>query len=76
VGCRGPVLRVEVADRVPGAVAPTKQPSGSKGRGLLIVEKLSRRWGTVAAPDGKVVWFELWLPRTDGTGDGADDAFR
>ena len=35
-------------------------PESVGGRGMLIVEKLSRRWGTFLDPDGgKVVWFEL-----------------
>ena len=53
-------FRVELTDgstRLPsqrdfGTSAPT-------GRGLLLVEELSTRWGAHAVPDGKVVWFEI-----------------
>lgn len=33
-------------------------PSQVGGRGLMIVERLSSRWGTDMRPDGKVVWSE------------------
>ncbi len=33
------------------------------GRGLALVSNLSRRWGTSRQPVGKVVWFELPLPK-------------
>jgi len=42
-----PVLR--------GPVAPTVEG----GRGLLVVELLSRAWGITPTPDGKVVWASL-----------------
>ncbi|MDT0469609.1 SpoIIE family protein phosphatase [Streptomyces gibsoniae] len=31
------------------------------GRGLLLVSKLSRRWGTRCTPDGKLIWAEQQL---------------
>ncbi|WP_019059802.1 ATP-binding protein [Streptomyces prunicolor] len=61
---RGTHLIVEVADpdvRPPllqGAVAPTAE----SGRGLLIVESVSKEWGYYFPPTGgKVVWCSLAL---------------
>ena len=58
----GNTVRVEVTDRGSGrphvlSPAPT-QPSG---RGLRIVENLSRSWGVTPHAAGKTVWFELRL---------------
>ena len=33
------------------------------GRGLILVACLASRWGAHRTSDGKVVWFELPLPR-------------
>ena len=35
------------------------------GRGMVIVEALSRRWGSDSLPTGKVVWAELTTTSTD-----------
>lgn len=56
----GQFLRVEVSDtgtgvprrRVPG-------PLDEDGRGLALVDLLSRRWGVVGSGDGKTVWFDV-----------------
>ncbi|MFJ5018593.1 ATP-binding protein [Streptomyces griseoluteus] len=32
-----------------------------RGRGLLIVDSLTCRWGTEMYPWGKQVWGELWM---------------
>lgn len=53
-------LRVEVADdspRLPSLVPSA--PDDPSGRGLLIVDRLARRWGADPMPDGKVVWFDV-----------------
>ncbi|GAA4204223.1 ATP-binding protein [Actinocatenispora rupis] len=52
---------VEVADSDPHPPCPrlADDPLSTSGRGLLIVERLSRRWGVRALPVGKVVWAEL-----------------
>ena len=53
-------VRVEVGDaeaRVP--VPRARSVEATSGRGLLLVEALSRSWGTERRADGKVVWFEL-----------------
>lgn len=53
-------LRIEVEDGVaqlPSALALT--PDSEHGRGLLLIEALSQRWGATPTAGGKVVWFEL-----------------
>jgi hypothetical protein len=53
-------LRVEVDDPstdAPGLLHPG--PFDFGGRGLLLVDKLSDRWGTEFRSGGKTVWFEL-----------------
>lgn len=53
-------LRVAVADSDPRL--PTAQLAAidaERGRGLLLVEALSSRWGATPQGAGKSVWFEL-----------------
>jgi serine/threonine-protein kinase RsbW len=53
-------IRVEVRDTGRGQpVLRSPTPVEPTGRGLLIVEALSRAWGTVDSPRGKTVWFTL-----------------
>jgi hypothetical protein len=40
------------------------------GRGLFLVAQMAERWGTRYTPEGKVIWAELALPRSDGSLDG------
>lgn len=58
-------VRVEVRDT---SVVPVQRRSRSTeaatGRGLLLLDALSERWGTENRHDGKVVWFELALDET------------
>ncbi|MFD7284962.1 ATP-binding protein [Streptomyces sp. NPDC059863] len=58
-------LYVEVWDRsdeVPGTKHPTAD--AEDGRGLLLVEALTKRWGTSRPPvGGKIVWAELALSK-------------
>jgi anti-sigma regulatory factor (Ser/Thr protein kinase) len=58
-------FRVEVHDQ--SSVTPTPQLSGGiapRGRGLMLVERLSSEWGVDPSPrGGKQVWFQLRLPR-------------
>jgi anti-sigma regulatory factor (Ser/Thr protein kinase) len=57
-------LLVEVSDD--NHNLPSLEPAESmdeRGRGLHLVSKLSERWGTARKAVGKVVWFELGLPR-------------
>jgi anti-sigma regulatory factor (Ser/Thr protein kinase) len=53
-------IRVEVRDAGRGQpVLRSPTPVEPSGRGLRIVEALSRAWGTVDSPNGKTVWFTL-----------------
>ncbi|MEU7022713.1 ATP-binding protein [Streptomyces sp. NPDC048717] len=58
-----PTLRVEVSDPLPEW--PTTRlagPDDEGGRGLQLVARSARRWGTRVGGSGKTVWFELALP--------------
>lgn len=57
---------IEVGVRDEGETLPTTAveappPSVPRGRGLIIVDRLSASWGVIPAepPPGKTVWFEL-----------------
>ncbi|MFI6442997.1 ATP-binding protein [Kitasatospora sp. NPDC050543] len=53
-------LRVEVRDSsraLPCLIVA--EPGGLTGRGLMVVDELSDRWGADLLPRGKSVWFEL-----------------
>lgn len=56
------VLRFDVRDvgssGIP-TIRPPASPDDTHGRGLLLVEALSDRWGTIGEGDSKVVWFEM-----------------
>jgi anti-sigma regulatory factor (Ser/Thr protein kinase) len=59
----GSGLRVEVSDGERRAPLAARQASTTEmaegGRGLLLVNGLSDRWGWAGNGRGKVVWFEL-----------------
>jgi anti-sigma regulatory factor (Ser/Thr protein kinase) len=60
------VLRVEVCDGGPGFVPPAVPRPGPEGggNGLVLLARMSSRWG-VACDDGACVWFERALsPRS------------
>ncbi|WP_308434395.1 ATP-binding protein [Streptomyces litmocidini] len=49
---------MEVADGVPGAVrAKAAGPLDEGGRGLVLVEAVTDRWGVEERAGGKTVWF-------------------
>ncbi|MEU8538835.1 ATP-binding protein [Streptomyces sp. NPDC048717] len=53
-------IRIEVRD--PSRGLPCLMPVhelDTSGRGLMLVDKLSDRWGVDLAPRGKTVWFEM-----------------
>ena len=53
-------VRVEVQDTSPSV--PVRRfvgPMAPSGRGMAIVDELSRDWGVEHVPQGKRVWFEL-----------------
>jgi anti-sigma regulatory factor (Ser/Thr protein kinase) len=56
-------LRIGVIDHAPGrpvAHPPSRHRTG--GRGLLIVQTLSTRWGVLDVDNGKEVWAEVAVP--------------
>jgi anti-sigma regulatory factor (Ser/Thr protein kinase) len=54
------VVRVSVLDDAPGRPTPREAGPGDRsGRGLRLVEAVSRRWGVDPAASGKEVWAEL-----------------
>ena len=62
-------LRVEVHDASP--VLPARKHYGvnaGTGRGMLLIEAMTDRWGAESTGAGKVVWFEL---RSGRSGDVA-----
>jgi DNA-binding NarL/FixJ family response regulator len=64
VQLRQGALRVEVIDQsdvLPHLQQP--EPTDVAGRGLTLVESLTRSWGVETRPTGKSVWFEV--PRLD-----------
>ncbi|MEU2237834.1 ATP-binding protein [Streptomyces sp. NPDC018338] len=61
----GDGLRIEVTDRSP-ALPAIQRPSDATrpgGHGLLIVDRLARRWGAEPVDGGKCVWLEVAAPR-------------
>ncbi|MEV8594645.1 ATP-binding protein [Streptomyces sp. NPDC052012] len=58
------LVRIEVADAAsakrPPMAPPSSFPDGESGRGLLLVDVLSVRWGSAPRlPVGKTVWAEV-----------------
>jgi len=53
-------VRVEVHDGSPRLpVRKNYSMMSGTGRGLVLVDRMSSRWGADSTPTGKVVWFEL-----------------
>ncbi len=62
---RGTTLLAEVSDRLPDPPrARSAHDDEEGGRGLQLLARTARRWGTRQGPQGKTVWFELALPGT------------
>jgi anti-sigma regulatory factor (Ser/Thr protein kinase) len=60
---RGSSLLVEVSDPLPDPPRERRPlPEDEGGRGIRLVAREARRWGTRHGPMGKTVWFELALP--------------
>ncbi|TQK44185.1 anti-sigma regulatory factor (Ser/Thr protein kinase) [Streptomyces sp. SLBN-118] len=56
-------LRVEVGDEHPRCPRPVRPGCGGDeldegGRGLMLVEAVTDRWGVIPVPGGKTMWFE------------------
>ncbi|MCB5170348.1 serine/threonine-protein phosphatase [Streptomyces bambusae] len=61
---RTDVLRCEVGDDSPQLPRQRRaRDTDEGGRGLFLVNRLARRWGATRLSSGKVVWFDLPLPR-------------
>jgi two-component sensor histidine kinase len=61
-----PAVVVEVAEDAPGRPQPLRcGPGADHGRGLTLVEALTRRWGVRETSSGKVVWAELPIKLED-----------
>lgn len=53
-------VRIEVSDDSPHEPRPRLAPAeATGGRGMLLVEALSSRWGTMERRDGKTVWAQV-----------------
>src|SRR6185436_5547532 len=60
VTARGPGVRIEVADGSRSVPVPGRPGSDAMtGRGMVLVESVSARWGVDLLPDGKAVWCDL-----------------
>ncbi len=54
------LVRIEVEDTCPVLpAAGILDPTATCGRGLVLVEQLTQRWGVLRVPGGKAVWCEL-----------------
>lgn len=63
----GDQVRVEVEDCSPEPPRPppdSVDPERPGGRGVWLVQRLSKAWGWNPVPGGKQVWFELTCPPT------------
>ncbi|MFF3072234.1 ATP-binding protein [Kitasatospora sp. NPDC057904] len=61
----GSRLRIAVTDPGPGTTLPRPgllRPGRIGGYGLVIVERLARRWGAFPSDHGKTVWADLVTP--------------
>ncbi|MET8681738.1 ATP-binding protein [Streptomyces sp. NPDC004647] len=57
------VLRCEVEDTEPDPPSVCRAgEEDERGRGMQLLDVLSRRWGSDRTPVGKIVWFELHAP--------------
>ncbi|MFD8261969.1 ATP-binding protein [Streptomyces griseoluteus] len=60
---RHAMLTCEVSNASHGqALAQHPHTTDEHGRGLLLVNQLSRRWGTRHIPDRKLIWADQQLP--------------
>jgi anti-sigma regulatory factor (Ser/Thr protein kinase) len=65
------IVRIAVIDEAPPFIASLAVPAGefrSGGRGLVLVDALSVRWGVDVLPHGKAMWAELASTDCDDLG--------
>ncbi|GAA0486006.1 hypothetical protein Ade02nite_09670 [Paractinoplanes deccanensis] len=60
-GRRYLMVAVRDGSTQPPVLPPTSSPDPAAPRGLLLVDAVAQRWGTLPADDGKVVWATLPL---------------
>jgi len=59
-GVRHGVFRAEISDGNPVVPAPRRPRSlAATGRGLLLIDEISSRWGVKNTRSGKTIWFEI-----------------
>src|SRR5262245_49425834 len=57
---RGRTLRIELEDAtVSPPIVQSQHPMQARGRGMYLVETLSRAWGVLPSEGGKTVWAEF-----------------
>src|SRR5262245_57713576 len=57
---RGRTLRIELEDStVAPPIVRSQHPMQARGRGMYLIETLSRAWGVLPAEGGKTVWAEF-----------------
>lgn len=61
-------IRDSERDELPqlSASVAIEYPLANTGRGLLLVDKIAYRWGTIQDLNGKAVWFQLSKGAHDG----------
>lgn len=66
VRATGSTLQMVVRDQDPRPmyrpVPGTGSPTAEHGRGLLVLDAMADRWGTLPTRDGKAVWAEVIMP--------------
>jgi anti-sigma regulatory factor (Ser/Thr protein kinase) len=56
-------VRVSVVDQGGGKIRPRRpSPDDPSGRGLLLVDRIATRWGSVNRRGRTEVWFEVLIP--------------
>ncbi|MCW2608212.1 MAG: hypothetical protein JWO60_2905 [Frankiales bacterium] len=68
------VLRLEVADRLPGVTPVVRDSDDARegGRGMFLLNNLAEEWGTTYRRDGKAVWCLLGGKSEDRRRAGAE----
>jgi hypothetical protein len=67
-------VRIEVSDASPQRPVPRPYDTDAPtGHGILLVERLARRWGIDSHDDGKTVWFEVALSAYGGNATAASE---